>query len=90
MKKQSVKWRSIENIVINDDARYSVFDYTESSGPLRIYQRMVGCCFSRLLGHLLAILQHAIKYLLRNPKDIKKSLTNQNLDLTQVFRVEYD
>lgn len=62
----------------------------ESSGPLRIYQRMVGCCSSRLLGHLLAILQHAIKYLLRNPKDIKKSLTNQNLDLTQVFRVEYD
>lgn len=29
MKKQSVKWRSIENVVINDDARYSVFDYTE-------------------------------------------------------------
>ena len=29
MKKQSVKWRSIENIVINDDAKYSVFDYTE-------------------------------------------------------------
>lgn len=29
MKKQSVKWRNIENIVINDDARYSIFDYTE-------------------------------------------------------------
>ena len=32
MKKQSVKWRSIENIVINDDAKYSVFDYTEGIG----------------------------------------------------------
>ena len=50
MKKQSVKWRSIENIVINDDARYSVFDTQfsiilkglefESSGPLRIYQQI--------------------------------------------------
>lgn len=26
----------------------------------------------------------------KKPKDIKKSLTNQNLDLPQVFRVEYD